>query len=121
MEERRRILKMLEEGKINTGQAEELLYSIEKKVEDTKVVKAVSGKKLRIKVESEEGENVNVCIPLSLAKIATHFIPKEKHKSLESSGVDIEAIIQHIDELGDIEEDIVNVESDGEKVRIYIE
>ncbi len=121
MEERKRILKMLEEGKINAQQAEELLNSIEKKVGGKRNTLKAKGKKLRVRVESEDGEKVNISIPLSLAKLATRFISKAQHESLESAGVDLTTIVEHIEELENMEEDIVNVESDEEKVRVYIE
>ena len=121
MEERIRILKMLEEGKINAQQAEELLDSIEKKIGNENKPSKVIGKKLRVKVVSEDGEKVNICIPLSLAKLATGFVSKSHRASIESAGVDLSAIIEHIDELQDMGEDILNVESDNESVKVYIE
>lgn len=113
---------MLEEGKINTDEAEELLDSIEKKVETGKPPTKIQGKKLKIRVESEDGEKVNINIPLSLGKFLMRFIPPQQVGRLAGAGVDLEAILGHIDELENMDEDIVNVESeDGEKVRIYIE
>jgi hypothetical protein len=120
MEERKRILKMLEEGKINAKEAEELLESIESKKEKTLKPKT-RGKKLKIQVDSEDGDKVNISIPLSLARIMSSFIPKSQGNSLKEKGIDIETILNHIDELEDIDEDIVNIEAEGEKVRIYIE
>lgn len=126
MEEKTRILKMLEEGKINAEEAEKLLESIEKKVPAVKGCCSVStgkGKKLKIRVEPKEGrgERVNVSIPLSLAKLVSNFIPREQMKKMEESGVDMDTILSHIDELEATGEDIVNVDSENEKVRIYIE
>ena len=125
MEERKRILDMLEQGKIDAKQADELLGSIEKKVGEEKIPAKVrtKGKKLRIVVKSKEegGEHVNISIPLSLAKLVTNFIPKDKRESMESSGIDVGEILAHIDELEGLDEDIVNVDSGDEKVRIFIE
>lgn len=126
MEDRIRILKMLEDGKINAEEAEKLLQSIDKKVKVGKECCAIipgKGKKLKIRVESKEGgnEKVNVSIPLSLAKLVANFIPKEQQKSMEESGVDLNTILGHIEELEATGEDIVNVDSENEKVRIYIE
>jgi hypothetical protein len=125
VEERKRILDMLEQGKIDAKQAEGLLESIEKKVGQEKNPAKVraKGRKLRVVVQSKEegGENVNISIPLSLAKLVTKFIPKDKRESMESSGVDVGEILAHIDELEGMDEDIVNVDSGDEKVRIYIQ
>lgn len=126
MKETVRILKMLEQGKLSAEEAEELLQSIDKKVEPEKSPGSprIKGKKLKIKVESkgEDGDNVNISVPLSLAKLMARFVPKEQQKSIESAGVDLGAALEHIEELETMEEDIVNIESqDGDKVRIYIE
>ncbi|MDD5529730.1 MAG: hypothetical protein PHX21_06830 [bacterium] len=127
MEERTRILKMLENGKINAEEAEKLLQSIDKKMETQDKPKKIiltkgSGKKLKVRVESEGGkENVNISIPLSLAKLVAGFIPKEQQRTMEAQGIDLNTILGHIDELEAMGEDLVNVDSDNEKVRIYIE
>lgn len=122
MEERRKVLKMLEEGKIKADEAEELLESIEKKTGVAEKSKSSSkGKKLRVRVETNEGENVNINIPLSLAKLITKFIRKHYQESVEFAGIDLDEVLSHIDEQEDIKEDIVNVDADGQKVRIYIE
>lgn len=128
MEERARILKMLEEGKIKAEEAEKLLQSVDKKVKTTGEASINSngkGKKIRIKVESNEDSdekvNVNVSIPLSLAKLVAGFIPKEHQESMESAGVDLGMILGHIEELETQGEDIVNVDTEDKKVRIYIE
>jgi hypothetical protein len=125
MEERKRILEMLEQGKIDAKQAEGLLESIEKKVgrEKSPAKVRAKGRKLRVVVQSKEegGENVNISIPLSLAKLVTKFIPKDKRESMKSSGIDVGEILGHIDELEGLDEDIVNVDSGDEKVRIYIQ
>ena len=122
MEERIRILKMLEEGKINAEEAEKLLQSIDKKIKTGKECCAVApgkGKKLRIRVDGDE--KVNVSIPLSLAKLAANFIPKEQQKTMEESGLDLNTILGHIEELEATGEDLVNVDSEDVKVRVYIE
>lgn len=125
MEERARILKLLEQGKISAEEADKLLQSIDKKLRATASAEPSrgKGKKLKIIVESksEGGDNVNISVPLSLAKLVAGFIPKERQKTMESAGVDLGAILGHIEELESMEEDIVNVESGEEKVRIYIE
>ena len=130
MEERIRILKMLEAGKINADEADKLLQSIDKQIKPMDMPQSRkpiftkgSSKKLKIRVESNEGgsEKVNVSIPLSLAKLVSGFIPKEQQRTMEAQGIDLNTILGHIDELEAMGEDLVNVESDNEKIRIYIE
>ncbi|MFA5033552.1 MAG: hypothetical protein WC614_11105 [bacterium] len=128
MEERIRILKMLENGKINADEADKLLQSIDKKIKTVDMPRKPiftkgSGKKLKIRLESNEdgSKKVNISIPLSLAKLVSGFIPKEQQRTMEAQGIDLNTILGHIDELEATGEDLVNVESDNEKIRIYIE
>ncbi len=111
MEDIKKILEMVRDGKMEVEQAEKLLKEIEVKEEKKK------GKIFRIEVEDEEGTKVNVRIPLSAAKIllSTSLIPQQ------AGGVNIHEIIKHLDELDKIEGDIVNVETEDAKVKIWIE
>lgn len=131
MEERKRILNMLSEGKINSEEAEKLLKALsndsEKKnnKQNTKIktkTKNLKGK-LRIEVLSEDGDNVNIAIPLKLAGMMKSFMPASAKEELEEEGVDLNAIIDGISEsVDEFDEDIVNINSsEGDKVRIYID
>ena len=129
-----KILEMLENGKINVEEAERLLAAVddvkpaEKKQKKTKNEEAVlkNGKlkgKLKIVVDSKDGDNVRVTIPLKLARSINKFLPKDALESMNEGGIDVETIISTIEEsIDEIDEDIVNVtSSDGENVRIFIE
>lgn len=80
-----------------------------------------SGKKkakfLLIKVDdSESGKNVNIKIPIALAKFAGKFIPKEARSEMQAQGVDID-----LDKLlGLLEneccENLLEVEEGGKKI-----
>ena len=82
MEERMKILEMLSEGTITVEEAKELLDTLDKQkvvVADGEgtneavmgeVVKSQAGKFLRIKVATEDGDRVDVNLPLSLIKAA---------------------------------------------------
>ena len=136
-EEKIQILKMLEEKKITAEQAEKLLKatdSVGSKAEPGKpIVKhqpesRSSGKegmkgKFKVVVESADGDNVVITLPLMLAKLAVNMIPKNKMAEIKTEGIDIEQIVNNIDDFVDmVNEDIVNVESaNGDVVRIYIE
>ncbi|MBU4485686.1 MAG: hypothetical protein KKD38_02035 [Candidatus Delongbacteria bacterium] len=139
--EKKQILVMLEQGKITAEQAEKLLKAVDvsdndietKKVEPiTPVVRSAdrsnqSGTKLKgkfkVEVESADGDNVMITLPLMLAKLAFNMMPAQKLSEIKSNGVDLESIINNIEDFIDmVNEDIVNVESaNGDKVRIYIE
>jgi len=132
MEERERILNMLSEGKISVKEAEKLLKAVGDKKESTKKgtsikekkssVKKLDGK-LKIIVESEDGDNVNISVPLKLAGMVGKLMPGSAKEELENEGIDIGALVNGLgDAIDDFDEDIVNINSsDGDKVRIYIE
>ncbi|HMA69684.1 MAG TPA: hypothetical protein VKN74_07410 [Candidatus Mcinerneyibacterium sp.] len=132
MEERERILNMLSENKISVKEAEKLLKAVGDKKESTKKgtsikekkssVKKLDGK-LKIIVESEDGDNVNISVPLKLAGMVGKLMPGSAKEELENEGIDIGALVSGLgDAIDDFDEDIVNINSsDGDKVRIYIE
>ncbi|MBN1971679.1 MAG: hypothetical protein JXR48_12965 [Candidatus Delongbacteria bacterium] len=132
MNEKSRILEMVKEGKISAEEAEKLLDAIytqkpepKKEVEvqiNKSSIKDLKGK-LVISVESHDGDNVNVNLPLKLASVATKFIPKNKMADIKAEGIDLVDILSNIDEvINELDGDIVNVESkSGDLVRIYIE
>lgn len=138
-EEKLQILKMLEEKKISVEQAEKLLKAVDSadvKAEVKRAVPAVpaaaevkaelGGKlkgKFKVVVESSDGDNVVITLPLMLAKLAVNMMPKNKMAEIKSEGIDLEQIVTNIESFVDmVDEDIVNVESaNGDVVRIYIE
>jgi hypothetical protein len=140
LEERRRILNMLAEGKISAADADGLLTAMG----DTQALPPVtalmsaapaSPKYLRVQVEEHDGDNskVNIRVPFSLIRAGvrlTALLPTGLHdhinKALKENGVDIdiskvkpenlEELVDHLAEL------TVNVDGGkGEKVRIYCE
>ncbi len=136
MNEKTKILEMLENGKITVEEAERLLAAVEDvkpasekkhKIKNAEAkVTLKNGKlkgKLKIVVDSKDGDNVRVTIPLKLARTINKFLPKEALESITEEGINIESIIASIeDSIDEIDEDLVNVtSSDGESVRIFIE
>lgn len=140
MEERMKILEMLSEGTITVEEAKELLDTLDKQkvvVADGEgtneavmgeVVKSQAGKFLRIKVATEDGDRVDVNLPLPLIKAAikiggaqdllTKSVNIGKTNMLE--GIDPELIISSI-EHGMVGK-IVDVKTaDGDIVEIYVE
>ena len=139
VEERRRILNMLAEGKISAPDADGLLGAIETKTPppDTEVSPAAprSRKYLRVHVEEHDGDNsrVNIRVPLNLIRAGvrlTALLPTGLHdqinKALKENGVDfdirqlkpenLEELVEHLAEL------TVDVDGGkGDKVRIYCE
>ncbi len=72
MEEKKRILGMVEQGKISPQEAEKLLSAL-----DLKQNKASENSKLKIQISNEDKNNIilNVGIPLELIKLGLKFLP----------------------------------------------
>ncbi|NLK65175.1 MAG: DUF2089 domain-containing protein [Tissierellia bacterium] len=148
MDEQKKILEMIENGKITSVEAMELLDALgassvtEENVNsiDGGAGKKISYKFLKIRVTSENNTvNVNVNIPIRLIKILggiafkmSAVIPKDAKEQMESNGIDISNInfAEIVDELlsGTLDDpNIVDVEAwDDEhnttiKVKIYAE
>lgn len=115
-EEKRKVLKMLEEGKITADDAMKLLASLERSSEP-----GIKGKKLRIRVTDRQTNKpkVNLTIPLGLAKVVAKFIPSKAKAKLQEEGVDIDSLLSQIasENIGKI----VDVESEEEYAEISIE
>jgi len=146
-EDRTRILNMLWEGKITTEEAERLLDALESRTTAAGVAdaapSAIKGdptpllnalpKFLHVKVDGEEGEKVDVKVPLALVRSGlklTSLIPVQAmdqiNEQMAASGMSIDFTNfkpEDIDELIEaLREMEVNVDgAKGEKVRVYAE
>ncbi len=96
-EERKRILQMLEEGKINVDEANDLLSTLEGENRVEKTKNSSKAKSIKILVEENGKEQVNISIPMVIAKSFMKFIPKSAKKSLDKENIDIEEILNSID------------------------
>lgn len=104
MDEKRKIIDMVADGKISAQEGERLLTAMTPISAPT-----VKGKKLIIRI-TQEGKSkpkVNIALPLNLAKIAGRFIPKSAkiNANLGSSNFDFSSIDW---------KEIVNMASSGE-------
>ena len=143
-EDRTRILNMLAEGKISAEEAERLLDALDARVAEKPAAEpAIKGdptpllnalpKYLYVKVDSENGDKVDVKVPLTLVRSGlklTSLIPPQAmdkiDEQLSESGIsidfsnlkpeDIDELIQSLREME------INVDSkNGDKVRVYAE
>jgi len=138
-EERKQILKMLSEGKIDISEAEKLLDAINETADKTESVETsvekTKLKYLRVQVEPKKngkGERVDIRVPLQLiqagARIAS-FLPNGARAkidgSLKDKGVNFslsEINRENVDGILDaLREMSIDVDSDDEKVRIFCE
>ncbi|TRZ40530.1 hypothetical protein CEQ21_06405 [Niallia circulans] len=127
-EEISRVLTMLEDGKLDKEKAAELIDVLQGKGKQVTLTKQNSNsylnKMLKIRVISEEGDNVNVNLPIKLIKavlnvgssIAERIPQSEKYVK----DIDIELLIDAID--NELDGQIVDVTAaNGDKVLVTIE
>ena len=134
-EERKKILEMLANGKITIAEAEKLLNAVESKIDETPKGELLSPTKipkyLFVKVDSTNGDKVNIRIPLKIIRAGIKLkslIPQEAQEKIDEKlgekGVNFkledisdENIHELMEALTEFE---VNVEDrKGENVRIY--
>lgn len=141
MDEKQKILKMVEDGKITAQDALELLEALGK---DETIIppqaRKPHGKKkmfrIRIDAQGDEGgrgrAKVNVNIPIDVAKKLTSLtkvIPASAKSEMEKEGFNIDELnlneLLEAIESGDMDESIVDIDADGEdggaKVKIYVD
>ena len=123
-----RILKMMEEGKIDADKATELISAIKEK--DKEITPAISlnktsnlEKMLKVKVRSVAGDNVDVKVPIKLVKAvisATGKIPGVSMNGTNGIDIDMKMIADAIE--SGIDGKIVDVKSaNGDTVEVVIE
>ena len=119
-EERLKILNMLSEGVITAKEAEDLLSAMESEEVTPEVVaqpRKGPFKLLKIMINSEDGDVVNIKIPVEFAKLLKN---KKFQSNFNGVDVDVDSIIEMVTQ--GMEGEIVNVASaDGDTVKIVVE
>jgi len=121
-EEIKRILKMVEDKKIDLDKASDLIEAINKSTNPKQL--SASGnidKMLKVKVLSAEKDTVNVNIPVKFLKAIGNAVNNIKIPGVsEEEGIDIKMIMEAID--SGLEGKIVDVKSsNGDIVEVSIE
>lgn len=121
-----KILTMLSEGKLNVEKSAELIDVMYKKEEkDIQIVeKNYDRRMLKIKVDSSDGDKVNVNLPIAVITSVLKATGKLPIKNVDMEGIDFEVLIETI--IAALENEmigeIVTVDSsDGDVVRVVIE
>lgn len=137
-ENSRRVLEMLSEGKVSVDEAERLISLVDEEPETTTAVQPLAlprteaARYLRVTIDSDEDEHIDVRVPLALIKagVKLHTLLPEKatkkiKKSMKKNDIDVdmhnlrtEDLEQLIDALSEIE---VNIHDGDDKVRVYCE
>lgn len=128
MDEKLRILKMVEEGTVTAEQAAGLMDAMQTEQpapEQTALVKSGYDKKLfRIIVDSVDGDKVKIQFPVGAIKKILKATGRLPIPEKDLQGVDLSDMMDAVSECLDaeIEGDFVNVEgADGTTVRIFVE
>lgn len=120
-DEIQRVLKMLEEGKIDSEKAAELidlLKNNDKPVEVKEASPEYLNKMLKVNISEQGGDKVNVKVPIKFIKALGGAVTKIP--GVEMQGVDIKMIMDAIDE--GLDGKIVDISSEnGDIVEIVIE
>ena len=127
MDERLRILKMVEDGTITAEQAAELMKAMGVEEESQVPAKSKAGydkKMFRIIVDSVDGDKVNVQFPVGAIKKILKVTGKLPSADKDLQGVDLEQMMDAISECLDdgLDGDFVNVEAaDGSTVKVFVD
>lgn len=120
LKERKEVLDMLKAGQITFEEAETLLEALEEKEVKPEIVtknKPSSMRMLRILIESSDGDDVKVQVPLQFAKFLKIAKVDEKIKDQD---IDFDQLIEMIE--NGVDGEIVNIKSaDGDIVKIVVE
>lgn len=120
-EEIRRIFKMVEDGKLDSDKAVELIEAINKSTESHQSVSGNSEKMLRVRVLSSTDDTVHVNVPIKFLKAIGNAVNNIKIPGIsDQEGIDIRMIMDAID--SGLEGKIVDVKSsNGDIVEVTIE
>ncbi len=102
-DEKKKILKMLDEGKVTVEEAEGLLDKLgeSRGGEETgvgPVEKSRKARALRIVVIEDGEEEVNISIPLKLVKMFETLLPSKAKEKLDEKGVNLDVVLDAIEE-----------------------
>jgi hypothetical protein len=121
-EEIKRILKMVEEGKIDLDKASELIEAINKHSDEKQLpIPQNVDKMLKVRVLSATNDTVNVNVPVKFLKAIGNAVNNIKIPGIsDTDGIDIKMIMEAID--SGLEGKIVDVKSSsGDIVEVSIE
>lgn len=99
--ERKKVLKMLDDGKIDLEEANQLLSTLDK--DDLDQVKADSPtgtdkySSVKINVIEDGQEKVNITLPLRMVKLLKKLVPERAKDRLEDRGIQFEDILTEIE------------------------
>lgn len=124
MDERLRVLKMIEEGTITAEQAVELLNAMGVEEAGEPPARTNYDKKMFRIIVDGSGDKVNIQFPVGAVKKILKVTGRLPIPEKELQGVNLEEMMDAISDCldGEIEGDLISVEAaDGTRVRIYVD
>lgn len=100
--ERRKILELLAAKQLSVEQADELLAALElgnqASHKESYGAPKAGYRSVHISIKSRKGENVNLKLPLTLAKFIGKMIPPDAKVQLERQGIELQELIASLGE-----------------------
>lgn len=126
MDEKLRILKMVEEGTVTAEKAAELMEAMDlDRGQQTALAKTAYNKKMfRIQVDDITGDKVKIQFPVGAIKKILKATGRLPIPESQLQGVDLADMMEAVSDCLDaeVEGDFINVESaDGATVRIFVD
>lgn len=124
MDEKLRILKMVEDGTITAEQAAELMAALGATPGDDALRGSYDKKMFRILVDGLSGDKVKIQFPVGAVKKILKVTGKLPIPEKDLQGIDLSEMMDAVAECleAEIEGDFVNVEAaDGTTVRIFVD
>ena len=119
-EERKKILKMLEEGKLSVEEAARLIEAVESQAPEARASSGEKAEFLRVLVCENGQEKVKVNVPLALARIALKAIPNSARQQMNAQGVDIDQLLNGV--MSNLRPGkLVEVQDGSNRVEVFIE
>lgn len=121
-DERMRILRMVEQGKVTPEEGGRLLDAISSHERASWRSRPPAGRSLRVKVRGPGREKVDFAVPLALAQAAIGMVPEAAAKKLEAHGIkvgDLSRLFSEVGGAGPVK--IVAIEADEGEVEVSIE
>lgn len=124
MDEKLRILKMVEDGTVTAQQGAELMAALLPDAPAVPAVPVYDKKMFRIIVDSTSGDKVKIQFPVGAVRKILKVTGKLPIPEKELEGVDLSGMLDAVSECLDaqVEGDFVNVDAaDGTTVRIFVD
>lgn len=124
MDEKLRILKMVEDGTVTAEQGAELMAALDAVPAEAALRSCYDKKMFHILVDDVSGDKVKIQFPVGAIKKILKVTGKLPIPEKDLQGVDLSAMMDAVSECleDEIEGDFVNVESaDGTTVRVFVD